>query len=134
MTRLIRLAFLTLLAVLATGFTTQGGAQSAATASAEVPLMEPAQLHALLTSGIRVTVLDVRRPEEFSQGHIQGAILMPLDTLASTFTKLPKTGKLVVYCRSGHRSAQAVQFLLQQGYSNAVSLKGGFTAWTAANY
>ncbi|MGA7710827.1 MAG: rhodanese-like domain-containing protein [Rhizomicrobium sp.] len=132
MTRLIRLAFLTLLAV--TGFCTQGLAQSAVTAPSQVPLIEPAQLHVLLTSGIRVTLLDVRQPEEFSQGHIQGAILMPLDTLASAYTKLPKTGKLVVYCRSGHRSAQAVQFLLQNGYGNAVSLNGGFTAWTAANY
>lgn len=132
MTRLIRLAFLALL--VATGFSTQGYAQSAATAPSQVPLIEPAQLHMFLTTGIRVTVLDVRQPEEFSQGHIQGAILMPLGTLASSYTKLPKTGKLVVYCRSGHRSAQAVQFLLQNGYASAVSLNGGFTAWTAANY
>jgi rhodanese-related sulfurtransferase len=59
---------------------------------------------------------------------------MPLGTLETTYTSLPKTGKLVVYCHSGRRSAQAVQFLRQHGYSNAVSLSGGYTAWTGAHF
>jgi phage shock protein E len=115
---------------------TQGApAQPPAAASQpSVPLMEPAGLHGLMTAGLRVYILDVRQPEEFAQGHIQGAVLMPLDTLSSTYTTLPKKGKLVVYCRSGRRSAQAVQFLREHGYSNAVSLSGGYTAWTAARY
>ena len=100
----------------------------------DVPLMEPATLHALMTTGVRLTIVDVRQPEEFNQGHIQGAQLIPLGNLANTMVSLPKSGKLVVYCRSGHRSAQAVQLLLQNGYANAVSLHGGFTAWTAAKY
>ena len=99
-----------------------------------VPLMAPATLNGLMQAGIRMKIVDVRQPEEFNQGHIKGAVLMPLGTLEATYTSLPKTGKLVVYCRTGHRSAQAVQFLLQHGYSNAVSLSGGYTAWTNAHY
>jgi rhodanese-related sulfurtransferase len=99
-----------------------------------VPLIEPARLHALMNAGIRVYILDVRQPEEFNRGHIRGAVLMPLGTLSSSYTTLPKTGKLVVYCHSGRRSAQAVQFLLQHGYGNAVSLSGGYTAWTRAKF
>jgi len=99
-----------------------------------VPLMAPATLNGLMQAGVRLKIVDVREPEEFNQGHIKGAVLMPLGTLETTYTSLPKTGKLVVYCRSGHRSAQAVQFLLQHGYGNAISLSGGYTAWTGAHF
>ena len=125
-----------LLALFAVGsFTSQPVfAQSAPSAAPQVPLMEPATLHGLMASGIRLTIVDVRQPDEFGQGHIKGAVLMPLDSLSTTYANLPKTGKLVVYCRSGHRSGQAVQFLLTHGYKSAVSLHGGYTAWTAAHY
>lgn len=98
--------------------------------SPQVPLIEPAQVKNLIGLRGKITIVDVRRPEEFAAGHIDGAILMPLDTLPNTFSSLPKTGKLIVYCRSGHRSAQAVQFLVAHGYTNAVSMNGGFMAWS----
>jgi phage shock protein E len=96
-----------------------------------VPLIEPAALDHLMKAQIRVYLLDVRRPDEFAQGHIQGAVLMPLDTLPAAYRQIPQGVKLVVYCRSGHRSAQAVQFLQAHGYSRAVSLHGGYMAWSA---
>lgn len=99
-----------------------------------VPLIEASTLNTMMKGGVRVYLLDVRQPEEFNQGHIKGATLMPLGTLSNTYTSLPKSGKLVVYCRSGRRSAEAVQFLMEHGYSNAVSLSGGFTAWTSAGF
>jgi len=97
-----------------------------------VPLIEPAQLATLLKNHVRVVLVDVRRADEFAAGHIEGAALMPLDTLASTYAQLPKDAKLVIYCRSGHRSAKAVSFLLEHGYDRAVSLHGGYLAWIAA--
>jgi rhodanese-related sulfurtransferase len=105
-------------------------AAMAQTAPAQVPLIEPAQVRGLMSLGGKITVVDVRTQEEWNQGHINGATLMPLDTLPNTYTKLPKTGKLIVYCRSGHRSGQAVQFLLAHGYTNAVSMNGGYMAWS----
>jgi rhodanese-related sulfurtransferase len=100
------------------------------TATQQVPLIEPAQVRALVTMGAKITIVDVRRPDETAQGTIPGAVLMPLDNLPATYSSLPKKGKLIVYCRSGHRSAQAVQFLLDHGYKNAVSMNGGYLAWT----
>ena len=98
----------------------------------EVPLIEPAALKTMMAAHMRITIIDVRQPEEYAMGHIDGAVLMPLDSLPAHFAELPKGVKLVVYCRSGHRSAQAVSFLLTHGYDRAVSLNGGYTAWTAA--
>jgi phage shock protein E len=68
-------------------------------------------------------LLDVRTPEEFEAGHIEGAINMPLSEIQSG--TLPKTGKeveLYVYCRSGNRSAQAKTILNQAGYQNVEDL------------
>ena len=121
-------AALSVSALLAIAATAPAEAQGAATA--QVPLIEPAQLKGLMALGTKLTIVDVRRPDETALGTIKGAILMPLDALPNTYSSLPKTGRLVVYCRSGHRSAQAVQFLQAHGYSNAVSLNGGYIAWT----
>ena len=101
-----------------------------AAAQQSVPLIEPAELKALMASPVRFVLVDVRRPDEFAAGHIDGAMPMPLDSLPTTYAQLPRDVKLVVYCRSGHRSAQAVSFLLANGYSLAVSLHGGYLAWT----
>ena len=120
-----------LLAALALGLATLLGTPALAQAAAPtVPLIEPAQVRGLVSLGGKLTIVDVRTPEEFAQGHLDNAILMPLDTLPNTFSSLPKTGKLVIYCRSGHRSAKAVQFLIEHGYSNAVSMNGGYIAWS----
>jgi rhodanese-related sulfurtransferase len=109
---------------------TAAHAQTQTTTTQQVPLIEPAQVRGLVAMGAKITIVDVRRPDETAQGTIAGAVLMPLDNLPSTYSSLPKKGKLIVYCRSGHRSAQAVQFLLDHGYKNAVSMNGGYLAWT----
>jgi rhodanese-related sulfurtransferase len=95
------------------------------------PVIAPVALKAMLASSAPLVLVDVREPDEFAAGHIDGARLMPLGTVEKAYRDLPKTVKLVVYCRSGKRSAKAVSFLVAHGYSNAVSLDGGFVAWTA---
>jgi len=97
-----------------------------------VPTIEVRDLQTLIKNKAFFFLLDVRQPEEFAQGHIQGAVSMPLGNLPNSYKQIPKGVKLVVYCRSGHRSAQAVSFLLAQGYDKAVSLAGGYTAWSNA--
>jgi rhodanese-related sulfurtransferase len=123
---MLPVALLSLLAVPAPAQT----APAPAAMQPAVPLIEPAQLKGLMALGTKLTIVDVRRPDETALGTIKGAILMPLDNLPNTYSSLPKKGRLIVYCRSGHRSAQAVQFLIEHGYRNAVSLDGGYTAWT----
>lgn len=71
--------------------------------------------------------LDVRNPDETAQGIVTGAILIPLPEIQKRFAELPKDKQILVYCRSGRRSAAAAGFLVDQGY-NVVNVKGGFLA------
>lgn len=72
------------------------------------------------------TLLDVRTPMEFSMGHIEGAKNIPVQELGARFREIPK-GDVVIYCRSGARSAAAAQFLRSQGYE--VLDIGPMSAW-----
>ena len=74
-------------------------------------------------------LLDVREPHEYAFSDLPGSIKVPLGTLPRSLEKIPKDRELVVYCRSGARSANAVQFLQQVGYEKAVNLAGGVNAW-----
>ena len=79
-------------------------------------------------------VLDVRRPSEFSQGHIAGAT--NVDWYASDFEKrisgLDKSKTYLVHCAGGVRSAKAAEKMASLKFTNVVNLEGGFKAWEAA--
>ena len=77
-----------------------------------------------------VVVLDVREPVEWQHGHIEGAVHVPLSQLPLRLAELP-AGQVLVVCRVGARSAQAVMWLQQQGH-DAVNLAGGMVEWAAA--
>ena len=76
-------------------------------------------------------ILDVRQPEEWNQFHIPGAVLIPLGDLPARLSEVPKNKNVVVYCRTGHRSAQGRDILRQAGYTQVTSLAGGITQWQA---
>ena len=95
------------------------------------PPINAQDLQRLLKKKKAVFLLDVRQPEEYETGHIQGAKLMPLGSIPDHFNELSKTKKIVVYCKSGRRSAQAMSLLQAKGFSNVVSLSGGFQAWSS---
>jgi glyoxylase-like metal-dependent hydrolase (beta-lactamase superfamily II)/rhodanese-related sulfurtransferase len=78
-----------------------------------------------------VQILDVREPEEFAGnlGHIAGAILIPLGTLAARVGELDRERPVVAVCRAGSRSAQAVAILTQAGFSAVANLAGGMLRW-----
>ena len=77
-----------------------------------------------------VTIIDVRRPDEFAEGHIPGAVNLPNETIShSALAALPdEDAVLLVYCRSGHRSAQAVAKLVRLGYKQVYDF-GGLLQW-----
>ncbi len=77
-----------------------------------------------------LVVLDVREPGEWTPGHIEGALHIPLSSLPERHQELPDAQTLVV-CRVGGRSAQAVMWLQQQGHE-VVNLEGGMLDWAAA--
>lgn len=75
-------------------------------------------------------ILDVRTQDEYDQGHIPGAALLPHDAVSRDAEKiLPRKDQLIlVYCRSGNRSKQASQALVDLGYTNIVEF-GGINDW-----
>ena len=96
--------------------------------------MEVQEFAELITDS-NVVILDVRKADEFAEGHIQGAIL--IDQFQSDFVelakaKLSKDKTIAIYCRSGRRSANAASKLADVGYKS-VNLKGGILAWKEAN-
>ena len=81
-----------------------------------------------------VFTLDVRTVEEFNDGHIPGAVLIPLDELALRAGELPVGEPILIYCRSGNRSLEAMNLLGGAGFMNLSSMDGGFNDWVAAGY
>ena len=77
------------------------------------------------------TLLDVREPDEYTSGHVPGAILIPLGELPARVADVPVTSDIYVICRSGGRSARAVEILQAQGIT-ATNVAGGTLAWCAA--
>ncbi len=74
-------------------------------------------------------VLDVRNLNEFQICRIPGTVLLPLPELAQRFGELPRDREIIVHCKSGMRSAKAVQFLKEQGFTKLLNLQGGIVAW-----
>lgn len=83
---------------------------------------------AFLDEGKNHFLLDVRRPDEFATGHIEGAANISVETLANNLSRIPKDVPIVVYCRSGNRSAQAADILADAGYTEIYDL-GGIIDW-----
>lgn len=77
-----------------------------------------------------VSVLDVREPVEWEHGHIEGSTHIPLMEIPQRLDDLP-TGRTIVVCKVGGRSAQAVAYLVQQGLDVA-NLAGGLVEWAEA--
>lgn len=77
-----------------------------------------------------IKLLDVREPFELQIARISGIPLMPLGELSQRFTELDPNQQLYIYCKSGVRSLRAVEFLRQQGFKYAKSVKGGMDAWS----
>jgi len=85
-------------------------------------------------AAIPFLMLDVRTPEEYAQGHIAGATLIPVQELEQRLAEVPKDRQVYVYCRSGVRSARASAMLFKAGYTNIENVTGGIRAWQAAGY
>lgn len=85
------------------------------------------EARAYLARGARI--LDVRTASEFAQGHVQGALHIPLDALKGRMTELePKDRPILVYCASGLRSGRAKEFLDQAGFTSVRNIRR-MSAW-----
>lgn len=90
----------------------------------------PRELKDRLDKGDKLFILDVREPWEYSMAKIEGSVLIPLGTLPQSLDKLDRNAEIVAHCHLGMRSADAVGFLLQQGFTNVKNLVGGIDAWS----
>ncbi len=79
-------------------------------------------------------LLDVREPDEYAAVHAPGSMLMPLGQLPSRLGELQayRNKPIAVICRSGRRSARAVEILRNAGFTEAVNVEGGMNAWESA--
>lgn len=97
----------------------------------EVPEIDVAELARRWADG--ATVIDVRRRDEYEEGHVPGARLVTLDEVPSRQAELPAESELLIICKSGARSHKAAEFLRQQGVE-AVNVAGGTMAWIEAGH
>lgn len=81
-----------------------------------------------------VFLLDVRTPEEWNEFHAPNTTFIPLDELASRVDELPKDQEIVVVCRSGNRSQQGRDILLNAGFEQVTSMAGGLNEWRSSGY
>lgn len=89
------------------------------------------ELRARLAGNFQGLLIDVREPDEYEVAHIEGARLIPLQTLPSQLDSLPKDREILVHCKLGGRSARAVQFMLEHGFTDVKNVSGGMEAWLA---
>jgi rhodanese-related sulfurtransferase len=76
-------------------------------------------------------LLDVREDDEWSAGHADGAVHIPMNEVVTRIAEVPEGGRVHVVCRVGGRSAQVTQYLIGQGV-DAVNVNGGMLDWAAA--
>ncbi|KRF01828.1 hypothetical protein ASG87_09970 [Frateuria sp. Soil773] len=106
-----------------------------AVAAAQTPPLAPQALEALQRQHAAPALLDVRTPEEYRDGHIAGALNVPVEQLAARHGALgfDRGQDIVVYCKSGRRAARARQILQSLGYTRVRLLEGSADAWRAAH-
>lgn len=112
-------------------------ASTAESSQAEVDLASlPRDVDVQTTAGLRgredVVILDVREQDEWDAGHIPGALFIPMSEIQGRLSEVPKDKTVIVQCRSGNRSSQVTDYLVQQGFTNVHNMAGGIKAWESA--
>jgi len=87
------------------------------------------QLKEMLDAGRKITLVDVREPQEWDIAHLPGAKLIPLGNVPERMNELDTADDIAVYCHHGMRSARAIGFLQKMGFQKLKNLAGGIDAW-----
>lgn len=110
---------------------------SACSGPASTPAISVDELAARIAAGDAPLVVDVRTPEEFSAGHVPGALNIPYEQLAGRIGELGvehRDREIVVYCESGRRAAEAESALRRAGFRGLRHLEGDMIAWRGARH
>lgn len=89
----------------------------------------PQEVAKQLSEGMELIMLDVRESAEWVEGHVEGAIHLPLGQLMERYHELNASQEIIVMCRSGNRSGLACELLNEKGYQ-VVNMTGGLSAWS----
>ncbi|MDR3724472.1 MAG: rhodanese-like domain-containing protein [Terracidiphilus sp.] len=93
-----------------------------------IPQITVKELKQRIDSGNAPYIVDVREPFEYQICNI-GAPLIPINDVPARIDEIPRTGEVVIHCKSGGRSQRVAEFLAQAGYTNVSNLAGGILAW-----
>ena len=77
-------------------------------------------------------IFDIRDPNSFASGHIEGAVHLTNDNIQKQITETPTDKRIVIYCYHGISSQQAAQYFVAQGFTDVYSMDGGYEAWRVA--
>ena len=88
----------------------------------------------LIEGNPSLVILDVRTNEEYTNGHIEGTINIPIDELEERLDELNNNDELLVYCRTGNRSRTAIEILNENAYEKLYHMNEGISAWIASGY
>ena len=83
----------------------------------------------LLDGDKNIYLLDVRTPQEYSQGRLAGSVLIPIGEFERRIREVPKNKTIIVYCAVGSRSKPVANFLSQQGYKDVYHMTDGIVGW-----
>lgn len=101
-------------------------------ASSQIPSVSVDEVGDLVENG--ALLIDIRERNEWDEARIGGAELKPMSEINGWYQDLPRDRQVVLYCRSGSRSAQAVHALsTQAGFDNVLNMTGGIIAWAGAD-
>lgn len=103
-----------------------------AVTSGDIQDVSPVELDTLLKNGSRPVVVDVREPWEYAQGHIPGAVLIPLGQLSARLGELDPAKPVAMVCASGSRSQSAAALMGQKGFNKIYNLSDGMYGWQMA--
>jgi rhodanese-related sulfurtransferase len=93
------------------------------------PSLGPGEAQAWLRKDPSVQLVDVRTREEYAEGHLAGAQLLPVQELESRMGEIDREKPVLLYCRSGRRSRQAFDLLKEKGFQDLHDMTGGIEAW-----
>lgn len=87
-------------------------------------------LNSMMEKDGQVKIIDVREQDEYSLGHIPGAVLLPMSEFQSRAGEIPQNTAIVLVCATGARSSLAAGYLVEKGFTQVYNLEGGMAAWS----
>jgi len=110
----------------------QGSSGAAQVAGVAPGIVDGQTAHKLVAGGVKV--VDVRTPSEFRSGHVPGAINIPYDEMPNRYSEIgPPSTPVLLYCRTGHRTAIAMRTLRSQGYATIYDLQR-YDKWVGSEH